>query len=140
MTVKVTTPEPLEIPEAAEMLDEPDPAASVTVLPLTGLLFASFKVTVIVEVEVPSAVTLVGLAVTVDTEAETAPTVVAKLLLVPVIELPSVAVTVLVDAAVALAVYTIVATPLAFVSEVAVEKEPPFDAVHVTVRPDVDTG
>jgi hypothetical protein len=53
----------------------PNVAARLTVLPLTGLLFASRKVTVIVDVTTPSAVTLAGLAVTVDALAETAPAV-----------------------------------------------------------------
>jgi hypothetical protein len=48
---------------------------SVTVLPLTGLLFASRKVTVIVDVATPSAVSVVGFTVTVDAVAETAPAV-----------------------------------------------------------------
>jgi hypothetical protein len=51
----------------------PREEASVTALPLTGLLFASRKVMVIVEVVVPSAVTVVGLATTVDVVADTAP-------------------------------------------------------------------
>jgi hypothetical protein len=46
-----------------------------TVLPLTGLPFASRKVTVIVEAATPSATTVVGLAVTVDVPASTAPAV-----------------------------------------------------------------
>jgi hypothetical protein len=49
--------------------------ASVTVFPLTGLLFASRSVTVIVDVATPSAVTVVGLAVTVDALADTTPAV-----------------------------------------------------------------
>ena len=60
----------------------PLPAASETVLPLTGLLFASSNVTVIADVLELSAVTDVGLAVTVDLPALTAPglTVNAELL------------------------------------------------------------
>jgi hypothetical protein len=46
-----------------------------TVLPLTGLLLASRSVIVIVEVATPSAATVVGAAVTVDTVADTAPAV-----------------------------------------------------------------
>jgi hypothetical protein len=49
--------------------------ASVTVLPATGMLLASRRVTVIVDVVVPSATTVVGLAVTVDVVADTAPAV-----------------------------------------------------------------
>jgi hypothetical protein len=60
---------------AAGCVSVPNVVARLTVLPLTGLLFASRKVTVIVEVATPSAVTLAGLAVTVDALAETAPAV-----------------------------------------------------------------
>ena len=75
-TVKVTTPETSEGPEAAEMVSAaPRLEASVTVLPATGLLLASFKFTVIVEAVTPSAVTDVGDAVTVETPALTAPAV-----------------------------------------------------------------
>src|SRR5437773_5359928 len=49
--------------------------SSVTVLPATGLLFASFKVTVIVEMVEPFAVTDAGEAPTVDCAAVTAPEV-----------------------------------------------------------------
>jgi hypothetical protein len=49
--------------------------ARVTALPLTGLLLVSRSVTVSVEVATPSAVTVVGLAVTVDAVADTAPAV-----------------------------------------------------------------
>jgi hypothetical protein len=47
-------------------------AASTTVAPLIGFPFASFAVTVIVEVSVPGAITL-GEAVTVDCSAESGP-------------------------------------------------------------------
>jgi hypothetical protein len=53
----------------------PSVAARLTVFPLTGLLFASRSVTVIVDVAIPSAVTVVGLAVTVEAVADTAPAV-----------------------------------------------------------------
>ena len=61
-TVNVTTPNDELVPEAALMVGDPGPEvfASVTVLPETGLLFVSFRVTVIVEVVEPSAVTDVG--------------------------------------------------------------------------------
>ncbi|MCX5875357.1 MAG: hypothetical protein NT087_03475 [Deltaproteobacteria bacterium] len=55
------------------MVELPDPAVSVTVLPETGLPELSFKVTVTVEVVEPSAVTDAGLAVTVETVALTGP-------------------------------------------------------------------
>jgi len=65
-TVNVTTPPAFEAPLAAEIVELPVPCERVTVLPLTGLLFTSSRVTVIVEVVEPSAVTEVGFAVTVD--------------------------------------------------------------------------
>jgi hypothetical protein len=73
-TVKVTTPEPSLGPEAALMMGEPGPEdfARVTVLPETGLLLASSRVTVTVEVALPSAVTEMGDATTVEVEADTA--------------------------------------------------------------------
>src|SRR5215471_14175467 len=76
-TVKVATPEALVVPETVVIVGAPGPEvwARVTVLPETGLLFASFKVTVIVEVVVPSAATEAGDGETVDTLAETAPAV-----------------------------------------------------------------
>ena len=67
VTVKVTTPEPSEAPEAAEIVSvAPRLEARVTVLPETGLELASLSVTVIVEVVLPSATTEAGLALTVD--------------------------------------------------------------------------
>ena len=51
------------------------PCESLTFLPLTGWLNESLSVTVIVEVVVPSAGTATGLALTVEAEALTAPTV-----------------------------------------------------------------
>jgi hypothetical protein len=53
----------------------PREEVSVTVLPLTGLLLVSRNVTVIVDVATPSATTVVGLAVTVEVVADTAPAV-----------------------------------------------------------------
>ena len=73
--MNVTTPLELEGPLAAEMVELPDPCASVTVFPLTGLSFTSFRVTVIVEVVEPSATTEVGLALTVEWLALTDPAV-----------------------------------------------------------------
>jgi hypothetical protein len=66
---------PLASVAATGCVTVPSVAARLTVLPLTGLLFASRKITVIVDVATPSAVTVVGLAVTVDVVADTAPTV-----------------------------------------------------------------
>ena len=76
VTVKVTTPAASEGPEAAEM------ASSVrrqetreTVLPVTGLLLASSRVTVTVVAADPSAGTVAGAAPTVEVPALTAPAV-----------------------------------------------------------------
>jgi len=76
-TVKVTTPDEELVPDAGLMVavPAPDVCARVTVLPETGLLYASFRVTVIVEVVEPSAGTVVGEAVTADCAAVTAPAV-----------------------------------------------------------------
>jgi hypothetical protein len=60
---------------AAGCVIVPSVAARLTVLPATGLLFASRSVTVIVEAAPPSAATVAGLAVTVDVVADTAPAV-----------------------------------------------------------------
>jgi len=57
------------------IVELPVPAVRDTVLPLTGLLFASSNVTVIADVLELSAVTDVGLAVTVDLLGLTAPAV-----------------------------------------------------------------
>jgi hypothetical protein len=84
VTVNVTTPVAVDEPLAAEIVELPLPAVRDTALPVTGLPPASFRVTVIVEVVAPSARTDVGLAVTVDTEALTAPVVILKALLVAV--------------------------------------------------------
>jgi hypothetical protein len=74
----------------------------VTVLPATGLLFASRKVTVIVELTRPSAVTLAGLAVTLEAVAETMPAVkvTAAVCVIVMVSVVSVAVTVAVPAVV----------------------------------------
>jgi hypothetical protein len=74
-TVKVTTPEALEDPEAAEIVSAvPRLEASVTVLPETGALPRVKSVTVIVDVVTPLAVTEVGDAVTVEVVGSGAPT------------------------------------------------------------------
>ena len=77
VTVNVTTPPEELDPEAALMLGVPGPEvfASVTVLPETGLLYASFRVTVIVEGVEPFAGTDAGDAATDDCAAVTAPAV-----------------------------------------------------------------
>jgi hypothetical protein len=75
LTVKVTTPEAFEAPDAAEIVsDAPRLEAKVTVFPATGLLFESSRVTVTVEVDIPLAVTEDGEALTVELAAlESAP-------------------------------------------------------------------
>jgi hypothetical protein len=97
LTVNVTTPDASLGPDAALIVGLPGPEvfASVTVLPETGLLFASFNVTVIVEVVVPSAGTDVGDADTVDCAAVTAPGSTVNVPLTPV-SLPPVLVAVIV--------------------------------------------
>jgi hypothetical protein len=49
--------------------------AKLTIFPLIGLPLASSNVTVIVDVATPSAVTVAGLALTVETVADTGPAV-----------------------------------------------------------------
>jgi hypothetical protein len=80
----------------------PRDEASVTVFPLTGLPLASRNVTVIVEAATPSAVTAPGLALTVETVAETAPAVnvTAAVCVTVMVSVTSVAVIVLVPAVV----------------------------------------
>jgi hypothetical protein len=78
----------------------PREEASVTLLPATGLPLTSRKVTVIVELATPSAVTVVGVAVTVEVAADTAPTVnvTAAVCVTTMASVVSVAVSVLVPA------------------------------------------
>lgn len=66
LVVKVATPLPFVVPETVVIVFATPVEARVTVLPETGLEAASFKVTVIVDVVVPSAAIEVGFAVTVD--------------------------------------------------------------------------
>jgi hypothetical protein len=75
VVVNVATPLPFVVPETVVIVLVTPEDASVTVLPETGFESASFKITVIVEVVVPSAAIDIGLAVTVDCDAETPPTV-----------------------------------------------------------------
>ena len=72
-TVKVAIPLELVVPLTGDMVECPIPCARVMALLLTGLLFASSRVTVMVEVVVPSAVTEAGFALTVDVPALTEP-------------------------------------------------------------------
>ena len=62
-------------PETVVIVEEPPDFASVTVFPETGFDWASFSVTVTVEVVLPSASTEAGAALTVDCAAVTGPTV-----------------------------------------------------------------
>ena len=73
LTVKEACPFVPVVPVTVVMAELPPLLASVTVLPLTALLFASLRVTVMVEVESPSAICDVGLATTVDALALTLP-------------------------------------------------------------------
>ena len=73
LTVKVAWPFVAVVPVTVVIVELPPLLASVTVLPLTGLLLASLSVTVIVEVVELSAGTEVGFALTVDVPALTAP-------------------------------------------------------------------
>jgi hypothetical protein len=73
-TVKVTVPDALEAPDAAEIVSTaPRLEARVTVLPATGLPLASCKLTVMVEVVEPSAGIEFGAAATVEVPAFTGP-------------------------------------------------------------------
>jgi len=65
-TVNVACPLLPVIPFVVVIIELPPPWDSVTVLPLTTLLCASSRVTVMVEVVAPSAAMVVGLAVTVE--------------------------------------------------------------------------
>src|SRR5207244_2886875 len=75
LTVKEAWPLALVVPLTVVMAELPPLAASDTTLPLTGWLEASFRVTVMAEVVLPSATTDAGLALTVDVLALTAPAV-----------------------------------------------------------------
>ena len=68
LTVKVAMPELLVVPFMVVMTGLPGPEvlASVTLLPAMGLLLASLRVTVMVEVAEPSANTALGAATTVE--------------------------------------------------------------------------
>jgi hypothetical protein len=85
VTVNVTRPFESLGPEAPEMTELAGPGwLSETVLPETGFESPSKSVTVMVDVVEPSAVTLVGDAPTVDTDALTDPAPVVIVELVPV--------------------------------------------------------
>ena len=69
VTVKVTCPDASEGPEGAEMIELPPPWESETVFPTIGFELASSSVTVIVELSKPFAITIAGLAETVEAVA-----------------------------------------------------------------------
>ena len=143
LTVKVTTPFVSEGPLAAEIVELPPFLASVTVLPLTRLLFESLSVTVIVDVVDPSATTEVGLALTVELVALPRPGCVVMFPLVPVKcvgVVLSVAVTVCTVPAIVLVVNETVATPLESVVLVPAENEPPLVLLQVMTLHEVCTG
>ena len=73
LTAKVARPAASVVEEIAVIVEEPEPAASETALPGTAFPFASFSVTVIVEVVEPSATTLPGLELAVEMPALTVP-------------------------------------------------------------------
>src|SRR6266545_2110513 len=111
-SVPVATPLALVVPLGWVSVLPLPVAASTTVAPLIGFPLASFAVTVIVDVPVPTAM-VPGEALTVDWEADTGPAVTVTAA-VCVIAVPlAVAETVLIPATVELSVP--VATPLAFV-------------------------
>jgi hypothetical protein len=78
-TVKEAWPLAFVVPLTVVIVELPLPAASVTVLPLTKLLLASFSVTVIVEGVEPSAGTEVKPALTVELLALPGPALTTKL-------------------------------------------------------------
>ena len=66
LTVNVACPDAFVVPDTVVIVDDPPPLASDTVLPEAALPLTSFRVTVMVEVVVPFAVTDPGDAETVD--------------------------------------------------------------------------
>ena len=108
-----------------------------TVLPLTGLLLASRSVIVIVEVATPSAATVVGAAVTVDTVADTAPAVNATdaVCVTVMLSVVSVAVSVLVPAVVDLTVPVVCPAALVGAAGWVTVSRAPREDVRVTVLP-----
>jgi len=136
--LQVEMPKALVAEQGPKVLLDPL-AEKVGVIPGTGLLFTSFKVIVMIEVAVPSAVT--GLVpVMVEFPDAGAPATVVIFPLVPVRPPPSVPVTVWTVPATVLVVKVTVAAPLAFVVLVEEEKEPPFVLIQVTILPEVDTA
>ncbi|MPM47427.1 hypothetical protein SDC9_94137 [bioreactor metagenome] len=75
---------------AGSIAELPVPCARVTVFPATGLPFASFNVTVTVEVAVPSAKISAGRAVTVDSCAEASLATVTVAMMLSIAVLPEV--------------------------------------------------
>ena len=139
-TVNVTTPEALLAPDGALIIGEPLPVAFVRLIifPDTGLLFVSFRVTVMVDVVDPSPTTVDGEADTVDVDALTVPAVpVAVNVTGEPVRLPLVAVRVFDPAVVPSVQLPTVAMPDPFVVAVNVVAEPPPVATaKVTLTPD----
>jgi hypothetical protein len=137
--VRVAVYVPLPLSVTAER--DPPVVASVTVPPLADRLFPCWSLswTVMVEVDVPFAVSEVGLATMVEVATEAGPARVVIALLVPD-TVPSFAVTVCEVPELVLTVKVTVATPLALVAELGAEKEPPPVLLQFTVRPASSTG
>lgn len=139
VTVKVTTPEALDAPDATEIASlAPRLEVSVTVFPETGLELPSFKVTVIVDIAVPFAVTDVGEELIVLTVPLTAPTVPVAVNVAGVGMPETLAVTVLVAATVP-SVRVLLDRPLEFVELEELEREPPpAVTAQLTVAPETE--
>src|SRR4051812_24412010 len=133
-TAKVACPAASVVPETVLIVELPEPAASVTVLPASGCPKASRIVAVSVDVVLSSAVSEAGAAARLEPDAEAGPawksTDAVCVIVVESVE--SVAVYVTVSTLGSLTVK--VATPLAFVAELAgeiVEKAPPWPSETV---------
>jgi hypothetical protein len=111
--------------------------ANVTALPLTGLLFPSRRVIVIVDVATPSATTLVGLATTVEVVAETPPMtkVTAAVWVIVIVSVVSVAVSVLVPAVVERTVPVVCPLALVTAAGCTIVSVAPREEAKVTVLP-----
>src|SRR5665213_576201 len=132
-TVKVATPLAFVTPDTVVIVELDGVPVSVIVLPLTGLLLASRAVTVIVEVEVPSAVSEVGLATTVEAVVDTGPAMKATVGAWATVTFWVVSLAVKVTVCAVVSVTEKVATPDAFVTfEIGVTTEAPVP-VRVTV-------
>jgi hypothetical protein len=115
----------------------PREEANVTLLPLTGLPLASRNVIVSVDVATPSAVTVVGLALTVEVAADTAPTVnvTAAVWVMTRASVVSVAVSVLVPAVVERTVPVVWPAALVTAAGCPIVSVAPREEANVTVLP-----